>query len=184
MRRPDARSVSTRPHRATSLGRCERNETVLAPTETLVRHVGYRGILDIGWRFDARDGQYKVLDANPRIGATFRLFAADDGTDVVRVMHADLAGEAVSAKTVRDGRTWLHEPADLRTARHYLRDHEFTLGSYLTSLTKVDEYAWYAADDWAPLVAVLRDFGANAVGRLRIPRRRPITQLPVHPTDG
>lgn len=47
-----------------------------------------------------------MLDANPRIGATFRLFAADDGTDVVRVMHADLAGEAVSAKTEAMGAGW------------------------------------------------------------------------------
>jgi len=57
---------------ATSFGVCERNVEVIEHTERLVRHVGYRGILDIGWRFDVRDGRYKVLDATrasaPRSG--------------------------------------------------------------------------------------------------------------------
>jgi D-aspartate ligase len=155
---------------ATSLGRTERNEEVLALTERLVRHVGYRGILDIGWRFDARDGAYKVLDANPRIGATFRLFGADDGTDVVRAMRADLSGEVMPTGTVRDGRTWLNEPADLRTVRHYFADGALTLPAYLRSLTRVDECAWYAADDRAPMTPVLRDLARDVAGRVRIPR--------------
>ena len=40
--------------------------------------IGYHGILDIGYRRDQRDGSYKVLDVNPRIGCTFRLFAASE----------------------------------------------------------------------------------------------------------
>lgn len=172
---------------ATSLGRCEHNQTVIDLTERLVRQVGYRGILDIGWRFDARDGQYKVLDANPRIGATFRLFAADDGTDVVRVMWADLSGKPVAPAATRDGRTWLHEPSDLRTARHYLRDRATSLPGYLRSIAHVDEHAWYAADDRAPMGPVLRDFGADVTRRLGIRRpgrrrrQRPVVRQPARP---
>src|SRR5205823_874243 len=58
----------------TSLGICRANQTVTALTQRFMKQLGYRGILDIGYRYDARDGQYKVLDINPRIGATFRLF--------------------------------------------------------------------------------------------------------------
>lgn len=66
----------------TSLGICQRNEHVDRVTREFMKRIGYKGILDIGYRYDARDGQYKVLDINPRIGCTFRLFVADNGMDV------------------------------------------------------------------------------------------------------
>ena len=58
----------------TSLGICIRNETVERTTVEFMKAIGYQGILDIGYRYDQRDGKYKVLDVNPRIGCTFRLF--------------------------------------------------------------------------------------------------------------
>src|SRR5262249_49454806 len=78
-------------------------------TRALMKAVGYRGILDIGYRYDARDGRYKVLDVNPRIGATFRLFVADNGLDVVRALYLDLTGQPVLAGGALDGRRWLVE---------------------------------------------------------------------------
>ena len=71
---------------ATSLGVCQRNDIVDETTRRWMKELGYRGILDIGYRFDARDGQYKVLDVNPRIGGTFRLFVAGNGLDVARAL--------------------------------------------------------------------------------------------------
>ena len=56
----------------------------------LMQAVRYRGPLDMGYRFDARDGQYKLLDVNPRIGSTFRLFAAENGLDISRVLYLHL----------------------------------------------------------------------------------------------
>ena len=41
-------------------------------TKRLMQAVGYRGPLDIGYRFDARDGKYKLLD---EIRASAQLFA-------------------------------------------------------------------------------------------------------------
>lgn len=170
---------------ATSFGVCERNVEVIEHTERLVRHVGYRGILDIGWRFDARDGRYKVLDANPRIGATFRLFATDGGDDVVRAMQADFAERPAPVAYVRDGRTWLHEPADLRTCWHYIHDGELTLLAYVQSLAHVDEHAWYAADDRGPMPTVLRDLGWDAMARLSpVLRRRTHTKMPIRLAGG
>src|SRR3990172_3381338 len=73
----------------TSLGVCERNETVTKLTLRLMTAIGYRGALDIGYRYDARDGRYKLLDANPRVGMTFRLFVDTEGLDVVRALYLD-----------------------------------------------------------------------------------------------
>ncbi|HET7227057.1 MAG TPA: hypothetical protein VFJ55_00325 [Chthoniobacterales bacterium] len=67
---------------STSQGISEKNEAVEAQTARLMKAVRYRGPLDMGYRFDARDGQYKLLDVNRGIGSTFRLFAAENGLDV------------------------------------------------------------------------------------------------------
>jgi predicted ATP-grasp superfamily ATP-dependent carboligase len=97
----------------TSLGVCQRNEIVEKSTRDFMTAIGYKGIVDIGYKYDARDGRYKVLDINPRIGATFRLFVGDDGMDVARALYLDMAGRTITTGAVRDGRKWFVEDLDL-----------------------------------------------------------------------
>ncbi|MDP2736014.1 MAG: hypothetical protein Q8P12_07465 [bacterium] len=66
--------------------------------------IGYRGVLDIGFRFDHRDGLHKLLDVNPRIGSLFRLFTSDNGMDVVRALYLDLTVQPVIAGQALGGR--------------------------------------------------------------------------------
>src|SRR5216683_4807846 len=84
---------------STSLGICLANEEVENTTKRFMKSIGYRGILDIGYRYDARDGTFKVLDVNPRIGATFRLFVDANGMDVVRALYLDLTEQPVPSGT-------------------------------------------------------------------------------------
>ncbi len=80
---------------ATTLGVCLTSPLLEETTRRFMKAVGYQGILDADYRFDQRDGQYKLLDVNPRIGSSFRLFVAADGTDVLRALYLDLTGEHV-----------------------------------------------------------------------------------------
>jgi D-aspartate ligase len=139
---------------ATTLGVCESNDTVLGDTTRLMRAVGYRGILDIGYRFDERDGKYKLLDVNPRIGGSFRLFVGDDGTDVLQAMYLDLTGQAVPSAGSAEGRRWIVEPLDLTSSLVYRRRGDITLRGWLRSLRGVREAAWFAADDPLPFLAL------------------------------
>lgn len=134
----------------TALGVCVRNETVEQLTRTFMKAIGYRGILDIGYRYDARDGLYKVLDVNPRVGATFRLFVGDGGLDVVRAMYLHLTGQRVPAAQLREGRRWVVEQLDLSSSARYFRDGKLTLAEWLRSFRGVEESAWFARDDLGP----------------------------------
>jgi predicted ATP-grasp superfamily ATP-dependent carboligase len=140
----------------TSLGVCEANDEVLDTTTRWMRELGYRGILDIGYRFDARDGRYKALDANPRIGATFRLFTARNGLDVARALYLDLTGQPVPASPQVDGRRWILESKDLQSAWHYRRDGKLTIRQWAASVRGVQEAAYFARDDMAPFVRTAR----------------------------
>jgi D-aspartate ligase len=142
----------------TSLGVCEPNTSVRDTTTRWMKAIGYRGILDIGYRFDARDGQYKVLDANPRIGSTFRLFVARDGLDVARALYLDLTGQRVPPATESAGRRWMVEGADVDSALQYRRDGKLTMRDWATSLLGVRETAYFARDDLAPFRVAMRGF--------------------------
>lgn len=137
---------------ATSLGECVPNRDVEDTTVRWMKQIGYRGILDIGYRFDARDGRYKVLDANPRIGATFRLFVATNGMDVARALYLDLTGQPVPTAEPLTGRRWINEGADLRSSIHYRREGSLGIGQWLASLRNVHEGAYFARDDIGPFI--------------------------------
>jgi D-aspartate ligase len=67
-----------------TLGRSVTNDVLLHQAETLLKAISYAGVMDIDYRFDERDRQYKLLVFNPRIGAQFRVFVDDNGLDVAR----------------------------------------------------------------------------------------------------
>ena len=134
----------------TSLGECRHNDGVRACATDLLTRVGYRGIVDAGMRFDPRDGEYKVLDVNPRIGSTFRLFTGRGGIDVARALYLDFAGEPVESDEPADGRRWLVENYDLAAAAGYARSGRLSATQWIRSLRGVREVAWTARDDLGP----------------------------------
>jgi D-aspartate ligase len=137
---------------STSLGICLKNETVRKTTADFMKKIGYKGILDIGYRYDARDGLYKVLDINPRIGSTFRLFVAENGMDVARALYLDLTGQRIVPGSAREGRKWIVEDQDLVSCLRYHRDGKLTFTQWLESFRGVEEAGFFASDDLYPCV--------------------------------
>jgi D-aspartate ligase len=152
---------------STSLGICLKNDTVDETTRQWMKQLGYRGILDIGYRYDARDGQYKVLDVNPRIGGTFRLFVARNGMDVARALYLDMTGQPVPVTDLIEGRKWMDEQ-DVISCLQYRRDHRLTLLQWAASLKGVRETIYFARDDLAPFWRAW----SYALGRALGPVRR------------
>ena len=138
----------------TSLGVCEANATVAEMTKRFMAAIGYHGVLDIGYRFDARDGLYKVFDVNPRLGCTFRLFVSQGGMDVARAMYLHLTGQPVDAGEPPAGRKWMVEDLDLASSLYYWREGTLSLGGWLTSFKGLQESAFFASDDLRPALRV------------------------------
>ncbi len=140
----------------TTLGILAENAEVERVTREFMRAIGYRGVLDIGYRYDARDGRYKLLDVNPRVGTTFRLFVSRTGADVVRCLYLDLTGQQVPSDDARSGRKWLIENHDLFSSAVYFRNRELTPLQWVRSLRGIEEAAWFARDDLRPFRAMIR----------------------------
>jgi D-aspartate ligase len=149
----------------TTLGRCVANNELAEHAEALFKAVGYQGIMDLDYRLDLRDGRYKLLDFNPRVGAQFRLFEDDAGIDVVRALHLDLTGRPVLHGRPIEGRAFMVETGDLLSTRGYRRGGALTWRSWLRSLRGVRELAWLARDDLVPLLAVCVRFALRGLER-------------------
>ena len=146
---------------------CRRNPPLEQATKAFLKTIGYRGIVDLGYRYDGREGDYKLLDVNPRIGATFRLFTAANGMDVARALYLDLTGQPVPRSVAPDGRKWIVEHHDLLASRQYRRDGQLSLKEWVRSLRGVREAAWFAWDDPAPFAAMCWRSTLIAIQRAR-----------------
>jgi D-aspartate ligase len=134
----------------TSRGRSVANPKLRDEITSLLARLGYRGMLDLDIRLDARNGQYNLLDFNPRLGAQFRVFRDTAGTDVALAAYLDLTGQAIPPAEQVNERTFLVENYDPISALANWRRGQLSLRSWASSLREVDETAWFARDDLRP----------------------------------
>jgi D-aspartate ligase len=137
----------------TTLGRALENQELRAQAAALLSGLQYRGVADLDYRFDGRDGSYKLLDFNPRIGAQFRLFEDESGIDVARALYIDLTGGDLPSDARQvEGRTFVSELHDVLASWRYIRTGNLSVGEWMRSLRHVDVGGWFAADDPAPFL--------------------------------
>ena len=151
---------------ATSLGVCVEAPLVHQHAVQFLETIGYRGIVDMGFRYDARDGSYRLLDVNPRVGSSFRLFVDREGMDVVRALYLDLTDQAFASAPVHDGRRWMVENQDLVTSWKLLRAGRLSLIDWFRSLRNVEELAWWSRDDLRPVGMMVVSTARQAMGAL------------------
>ena len=155
-----------------SLGIAQKNEELATQAAAFMTEIGYQGIVDSGYRYDARDGSYKILDVNPRVGGNFRQFVSRSGIDVVRALYLDLCGIQVPEGEQIHGRRWIKEDSDLIAMVQYRRLGELDLWTWLKSLRNIDEGSTLSLDDPMPFVrAMALLFSDTLIGRWRRRKR-------------
>ena len=129
-----------------------------------IKQIGFSGVIDLDLRFDRRDGRYKLLDFNPRMGAQFRLFESESGVDVVRAMHLGLTGRTVPEGEQLAGRRYIVENIDLPALLAYRRSGYTT--PHAPARASGTELAWLAPDDLRPFFTMLARFVRPGVKHL------------------
>jgi predicted ATP-grasp superfamily ATP-dependent carboligase len=163
----------------TTLGIPAANETLYRQSERLLKATGYAGIMDLDYRFDSRDGQYKLLDFNPRIGANFRMFENPAGIDVARAMYLDLSGQTVPQSPLMKERKFVVESHDWMAGLGYIRNSELTARNWWGSLKGRKELAWFSKED--PLPALLACSRLVARMMMRAVRKSPVRARRIEP---
>jgi len=147
------------------------NKELAGMTARFIQRIGFSGIVDLDWRFDRRDGRYKLLDFNPRMGAQFRLFENEARLDVVRAQHLDLTGRPVPEAEQLADRRFVVENIDLPALLAYRRSGYTT--PHAPARASGTELAWAARDDMRPFFTMLaRCVGPGATHLYRMWRAK------------
>lgn len=139
---------------STAVGISRHNEALCSQAETLLRAIGYSGICDFDWRRDSRDGQYKILDANPRIGLNFQMFENTAGIDVVSALHLDLTRRKIERAPMIEGRLFVAEDLYLRSILRGIRPTPLAAEPSTPHLPNTRRLAWWSIDDPLPCLVV------------------------------
>jgi predicted ATP-grasp superfamily ATP-dependent carboligase len=135
--------------------------------EKLLRAARYEGLVEIDFKFDARDGQFKPLDVNTRVWAWLGLGEAA-GTDFLTMLYRLAHGEQPPAAAGAKDHRWMHSLRDVPAVLSLLRQGQWRggLSGYLESYRKPLAWATLAWDDPVPCLVEI------PITALRILRRR------------
>ncbi|WP_411073717.1 ATP-grasp domain-containing protein [Streptomyces sp. cmx-4-7] len=153
----------------TAAGRWTVNPAVDRTARALLDALGYRGVCDLDFRLDRRTGAYHLLDFNPRPGAQFRLFTDQDGLDAVRALHLDLTGRPVPPPSPAYGRRFVAENYALLSLLAVPRRR---YAAETGGVRRRTEWAWCAADDPLPALAMGRAWLVHLLRRALAAARR------------
>jgi predicted ATP-grasp superfamily ATP-dependent carboligase len=144
-------------------------ETVEAPEveklgTALVRQMRFTGLIEIEFKHDARDGDFKVLDINPRVWGWHTL-GRSVGLDFAYLAWQLANGLPVAAHRVSPGLCWVRGTTDVPTALALICSGRLSPAAYWRSRRRPVERAVFAVDDPMPGLVELPLFLALAARR-------------------
>lgn len=153
------RKLSTMPahYGATARGRSERNETLVNIAEAIGKRLNYVGIADLDFKYDRRDGQYKYLELNPRLGLCHH-FGTRCGVNLTLDAYRQSCGERLTKNdSQEEGRTFLAVLEEIGARLHSGDSLLRILRTVLVALLVAPVGPYFADDDiWPGPFAVAR----------------------------
>jgi predicted ATP-grasp superfamily ATP-dependent carboligase len=101
--------------------------------DSLLPALRYRGTFNAQFKYDDRDGLFKLLDLNPRVWGGVSL-AVRCGVDLIQMAYRDaldLPVEPIVAYP--SGRHWVYRPRDLTAGWHLFRQGRLTPRAWIHS---------------------------------------------------
>jgi D-aspartate ligase len=124
---------------------------VEAAASRFLDSLDFSGLVEIEFKYDARDGAYKILDVNARAWTWIALGAAA-GIDFPALQWRLAAGEQVAPPLARCGVRWHYFSRDLAASIHEMLMLRLSPLAYLRSLRRSSASAVFAWDDPWPAV--------------------------------
>jgi D-aspartate ligase len=132
-------------------------ETVDVPileefSERFLRAIDYYGLVELEYKLDPRDSQYKLLDVNARTWG-YHTLGAEAGVDFSYMLYSDQVGLPVAASKGRAGVGWVRTTTDLPAALIAILNGDTSVSGYLRSLRNCNVEAVFSAQDPLPGLA-------------------------------
>jgi D-aspartate ligase len=115
--------------------------------------VGLRGVGNVEFKLDPRDGEYKIIECNHRFTAASDL-VRHAGIDMPLIAYKRALGMPVEpVRGYRVGARMWHPVEDLRSLRGYRQEGTLGVGQYVASLMHRQHFPLLSLDDPGPSLA-------------------------------
>jgi D-aspartate ligase len=114
-----------------------------------LRSLDYGGLVEVEFKFDTRDGRYKILDVNARAW-TWNALGSIAGVDFAHVLWRLALGEPVEAIRGDANVAWMHGLHDVVAACQEMLAGRLTLLNYFRSWRRPLVFAAFAKNDPLP----------------------------------
>jgi len=118
----------------------------------LLREINYYGLVEIEFKKDPRDGQYKLLDVNARAWGFHGLGHAA-GVDFAYLLYADQLGISTEKRRGRAGVGWLRLLTDTPVSLSEMLRGRLSISTYLQSIRKTKVESVFSSKDPLPFAA-------------------------------
>jgi D-aspartate ligase len=132
-----------------------KSDKVVNEGRRILRLLNYKGMANINFKQDERDGRLYFLELNPRFSFWTGLDVAC-GVDFPYYYYQACLGEQIIAqRKYLLGKRWLSLLDDIKGLRTKLKDGSLTLHQWVLSVIKTDIGAIYTLDDPLPAIMLL-----------------------------
>jgi predicted ATP-grasp superfamily ATP-dependent carboligase len=118
-------------------------------SERFLRAIDYYGLVELEYKLDPRDGEYKLLDVNGRTWG-YHTLGSGAGVDFPYMLFADQMGDPVAARRGRAGVSWIRLVTDLPTGIVEVLGRRLDWREYLRSLKNAEVEAVFNRRDPLP----------------------------------
>jgi len=118
-------------------------------SERFLRAINYYGLVEVEYKLDPRDAQYKLLDVNARTWG-YHSLGISAGVDFSYMLYADQLGMPVAECRGRPGVGWMRATTDIPAAFCALAAGDTDFRSYLRSLRKCSADGVFSLEDPLP----------------------------------
>jgi D-aspartate ligase len=122
---------------------------IAEPSIRFLREIEYYGLVELEYKRDSRDGEYKLLDVNARTWG-YHSLGRPAGVDFPYLLFRDQIGEPVDEVHAQPGVRWIRLATDVPNALRDIRAGTLRSRDYLRSLRGVDTEAVFSLRDPLP----------------------------------
>jgi predicted ATP-grasp superfamily ATP-dependent carboligase len=120
--------------------------------ERFLRAINYYGLVEVEFKLDPRDQQYKLLDVNARTWG-YHTLGPSAGVDFPEMLYLDQLGRTPEPSRGKPGLSWIRLLTDIPTGILEVSGRHLRLRDYLESLRNFHTEAVFSKEDPLPGVA-------------------------------
>jgi predicted ATP-grasp superfamily ATP-dependent carboligase len=138
---------------------------IVDASRLLLSTLGYRGVSELEYKLDRRNGRYVLIEMNPRFWDQHGVGAAV-GVNLAQCAYLDFTrGELPDQRQGPEPCTWIAEDAYLMSFLLNLRTRAYSVKDFAGTLTGRTALAVFQRGDWHPAASVAKEF-ARDIGRM------------------